>query len=376
MPRPRTHIDDSYLERRSCPICGSGALRIGRKQGVPDHVACGGCRAVFVLEQDGGRVMFGRIPPGHPGSDLFPPNQWVSIEPPAPAPPPPPPQPAPADLPDWLAIPVDEAEPERPARARPGSELEFPDRPAPAPAASAERTGEEPTMELPHELGRPAGRATPPAAAPAAGRSRVPVGEPQPGLRHRVVVRGERVAFPQDVCAHCFRTPAPARLTVVGTWPTGAGERAGKTMAFNVPLCESCRRRARARGETERTARLQAHLISALIAVLLLVAALVLDLIEPGGDLLANSLIIAILLTIGYSAPAVLLLGRTGSHPPPPDAVFVRSTLWIPLEEQSLEVPFEWRNRLYAERFYQVNSERVVGGVSERPDQSPAASAA
>ena len=371
MPRPRTHIEDSYLERRSCPICGAGALRIVRKQGVPDHVSCGACRAVFVLEQDGGRVMFGRIPPGHPGSTLFAPNQWIALEPPAPAPPAPPP--AAADLPDWLAMPVDESEAARTPSSRSGSDADFSDWSAPSPVEAGSRTGEEPTTEIPRAMGRTAARATPPPAAPAAGRRRAPAGEPEPGLRHRVVIKGERVAFPQDICAHCFRTPAAARLTVVGTWPMGSGDRAGRSMSFNVPLCDSCRRRARARSETERSARLQAHLISALIAVLLLVAALVLDLIEPGGDLLANALIIAILLTVGYGAPALLLLGRTGGHPPPADSAFIRSTLWIPLEEQSLEVPFEWRNRLYAERFYQANIERVVGGVSERPDQAPAA---
>ncbi len=194
------------------------------------------------------------------------------------------------------------------------------------------------------------------------------VGEPPQGERYRVVVKGERVAFPTRACAHCMRSPAPARLAVIGTWPTAVpGKR--RSVTLNLPLCDPCRRRASARSEAERTARLQAHLVSALIALGLLVAFLLTGLVDVSSDPLVGGLIIAILLALGYSLPALVLLGRVGRFPPPPDAVYVRSTLLIAPDSTGLETAFEWRNRHYAELFYQANLERISGAITPIKDR-------
>jgi hypothetical protein len=94
-----------------------------------------------------------------------------------------------------------------------------------------------------------------------------PAHDPPPGQRHRVVVHGDQVTFPMNGCAHCMRSPAPNRLAIVGTSPLGQGVGQRKTSRHSVPLCRACYRRATARTQEEKNARLNAHLISALVAL-------------------------------------------------------------------------------------------------------------
>ncbi|MEW6569236.1 MAG: hypothetical protein AB1449_13945 [Chloroflexota bacterium] len=410
MPRPRTHIETHFIEGRACAICGSSGLKVVHLAGVPDHVSCRACGSAFVVEEGGERVMYGKIPAHYPLTRRFALRQWAWLEaierkaeeergaapaeapglaaeaPPAPAPPPkprlpdwlarpesaapgsvepvPPPQPPSeaAQLPDWLSVAeepstepsppatfLERAQIRRTARAAPAAVPPQPTPPAPVPSAPA----------------RPAAPAVQPAFVER-------VGEPAPGERYRVIVKGERVAFPSKVCAHCLRSPAPARLAVVGTW---SGETPGRrrSATFTLHLCDNCRRRASARSEAEKTARLQAHLVSALIALGLLVGFLAIGLVDVRGDLLVAGLIITILLALGYSLPAILLLGRVARMPPPPDAVYVRTTLIIPPNSTDLETGFEWRNRHYAELFYQANLERITGAITPIKDRTAAA---
>ncbi len=391
MPKARSQIEDGFIRGRLCAICGSPGLKVVRIPGVPDHVSCGACGSAFVVEDGGDRVMYGKIPADYPLIRRFALRQWAWLEAierkaqderrgVAAAPPIPDwasaaqlPQSAPtenglgqqagrdaADLPDWLASP--EQAPPEPAAARTFPEraqVRPPRQPTPAPTLG-------PSVPPPP----PAGGAA--VAAPAWPALDERAGEPPQGERYRVVVKGQRVAFPTRICAHCLRSPAPARLAVVGTWPTESpGKR--RDVALNLPLCDACRRRASARSEAERTARLQAHLVSALVALGLLVGFLAVGLVDVRSDMLVGGLIVAILLAIGYSLPAILLLGRVARFPPPPDAVYVRSTLLIAPDPTGLETAFEWRNRHYAELFYQANLERVTGAITPVRDRLAAA---
>lgn len=371
MPKARSWIEDEFVRGRACAICGATALRVVRISGVPDHVSCSACGSAFVVEDGGERVMYGKIPAEYPLTRRFALRQWAWLEAIArkaedertgvsPAIP----------VPDWPTT----AEPSQPARAETERDA-LPDW-----MSSPEQAGSEPPA-IPSFVQRaqirppapafpqPAGPA--PAAPPAPAtelRTEVPIGEPPKGERYRVVIRGERVAFPTRACAHCLRSPAPARLAVVGTWPTDVpGKR--RSVTLNLPLCESCRRRASARTEAERTARLQAHLISALVALGVLVAFLLTGWVDVSADPLAGGLIIVILLALGYSFPALVLLTRLGKVPPPADAVYVRSTLLIEPDSTGLETAFEWRNRHYAELFYQANRERVSGAITPVKDR-------
>ncbi len=194
--------------------------------------------------------------------------------------------------------------------------------------------------------------------------------DPPPGQRSRVVIKGTRVRFPGDFCAHCMRKPAKNKLGVPGSLPNGQTLGNRRTTLFTLPLCKECHKRASKTHEDEKNARLQAHLVSALLAMVLLVAALAwgLDLRE---EPLIGLFIIATLATVGYSIPALILLGRIRPYPPPPEANYIRSTLLVLAEADTLETVFEWRNKEYAQRFYNANKEIVLGRVTSVKDRAP-----
>src|SRR3989337_3792781 len=79
-PTPRPKREDSFIAGRACAICGANALAVKRLAGDRDHVACGRCRSVFVLEGDGERVMYGKIPPEYAATRRFALKQWVWLE--------------------------------------------------------------------------------------------------------------------------------------------------------------------------------------------------------------------------------------------------------------------------------------------------------
>jgi hypothetical protein len=194
--------------------------------------------------------------------------------------------------------------------------------------------------------------------------------DPPPGHRYRVVLRGEKAVFPGGDCAHCGRTPVKGQLAVVGSLPNGQNITQRKTATFKIPLCAECRKRAAQLNEEAKEARLQAHLLSAIGGMLLVVGALALDLINPADLQLFDFFILAILFIVGYTAPALFLLGRVGKHPPPASASYVRSTLLVPQETQGLETAFEWRNGEYAERFFEANEAHTLGKLSRIKDRA------
>ncbi len=194
--------------------------------------------------------------------------------------------------------------------------------------------------------------------------------EPPPGQRYRVVIRGERVIFPGGECAHCSRDSVKGRLAVHGTLPRSQGMGDRKPTTFQVPLCGDCRRRAAQLSSDAKAARLQGHLISAIVGMVLVVGALAIDLIDPRTLDLADAAIMAILLIVGYTGTALVLLNRVGSYPPPPDAAYVQSTLLVPRETQGLETAFEWRNEGYATRFYEANYANALGKVTAVKDRA------
>jgi hypothetical protein len=146
------------------------------------------------------------------------------------------------------------------------------------------------------------------------------------------------------------------------------GQRAEAT--FRLPLCDSCRKRAAARSDEEKTARLQAHLIAALIGVVLVVGALAVRLVSFRESPVVDAITLGILLVLGYAPTLLILLNRASRHSPPPDAAYVRSTLLIPTDVQGVETAFEWRSEGYAKRFHQANWQNIVGDVTPVKDRA------
>jgi hypothetical protein len=194
--------------------------------------------------------------------------------------------------------------------------------------------------------------------------------DPPRGHRYRVVIRGEKAVFPGGDCAHCGRTPVKGHITVVGSLPDGQNITHRKTTNFKIPLCAECRKRASQLSDEAKEARLQAHLLSAIGGMLLVVGALALGIIKPAELQFFDILILAILFIVGYTLPALFLLGRVGKHPPPASASYVRSTLLVPKETQGLETAFEWRNPEYAERFFEANEAHTLGKLTKIKDRT------
>jgi hypothetical protein len=196
-----------------------------------------------------------------------------------------------------------------------------------------------------------------------------PATDPPPGQRHRVVIRGDKVIFPRGECAHCGASPERGKLAVAGTLPEGQGMGQRKPTRFQIPLCGNCRKRAAAKSEDAQGAQLQAHLISAIVGMILVVGALALDLIDPRNLSIVDLFLGLILLIVGYGGPAYFLLNRVGDFLPPVDARYVRTTLLVPSETQGLETAFEWRHPEYARRFHDANSANVLSDVSGVKDR-------
>ncbi len=194
--------------------------------------------------------------------------------------------------------------------------------------------------------------------------------DPPRGHRYRVVLRGEKAIFPSGDCAHCSRTPVKGQLAVVGSLPDGQNITQRKTTTFKIPLCGECRKRAGQLSDEAKEARLQAHLLSAIGGMLLVVGALAVGIIKPADLQFFDILILAILFIVGYTLPALFLLGRVGKHPPPASASYVRSTLLVPKETQGLETAFEWRNPEYAEQFFEANEAHTLGKLSKIKDRA------
>jgi hypothetical protein len=277
---------------------------------------------------------------------------------------------------DWLVLPEEPAPWQPPAEAVPPPHSLWdaapPDRfvlPVAADLPSAPVAG--PAQVTPRE---PA----PPAVEPAAAQAPVPVpiaagaatAEPPPGIRYRTVIRGTRVQFPRGACAHCMQSPARHRLRVRGSLPAGQVLGQRRATRFAIPLCSRCHKRARSRTPEERSARLQAYLISGLVALFVLIVTLLLDVVDLQGGDVVSGLLLLIILILGFAIPSVMLSSRANRFEPPEDALYVQTTLLVPEETQGLETAFEWRNRGYAERFLDSNQEAVLGRAIQVKDRS------
>jgi hypothetical protein len=388
---PALTIDDTFVDGMACPICAAMELSVSHIANFPDYVTCGQCASAFVVEDTGERVMYGRIPPEYPRAVEFALKQWVWLEavsrraaedrPEAPSP---------VSLPSPLEAPAQEAPAVEEEEADPdwlGGRLRstegwsagvpIPTEPETLRPPSPHVVLSRDTEPLPDWLG--SGRGTPveppplvvppPAPTPArvlpavqASNEAAAVGEPAVGQRTRVTLGGDRVRFPINACAHCLRMPASARWPVVGSLPRPATLGGRRPATFRIPLCPSCRRRAAARSSEQTSSRLQAHLISALVGLAVVVGALALNLVSFDGNPLGSLALLGGLAVLAYAIPAVALVGRAGRAPLPPDTLFVRTTLLVRGSPLSPETIFAWRNAGYAETFFQANSSAAVGG--------------
>lgn len=364
-PAPRLTLDDDYVDGMQCAICGQISLRVVHLDTLPDFVGCNRCDSAFVVEVNGERVMYGKIDAEFADTRQFALRQWV--------------WPAAIKRRASLEAPVEPvAEPITPSQTKPiPPEPHQPAAPIP-PQTEITPQSEPPGLKPVIEPGIREIQEEPlPASVPLVGEEEVSLkpspalreNDPPPGQRFRVVIRSEKVKFPRDVCSHCMKSPTRGVLSVTVSLLKGQVIGQRKSTTFKLPLCTECNKRIAQRSEEEKLGRLQAYLISALVSLVLLVAALALG-VSPSDQGASGTLILIILTVMGYAITSLVLRSRLGPYPIPPDASYVRSTLLVPSESQSLETAFEWRNQAYAERFHLVNEDCALGEVTKVKDRS------
>jgi hypothetical protein len=424
--QPRITIEDAVLGSQTCAICGEPALRVAHVDKLPDYVSCGSCGSVFVMEEGGDRVMYGKIPADFPITSAFALRQWlqpelVRVRAMDERPQPESPGEEALDLGFEAAMPADEPQeaPSLPPRdesideeaveaeaietksgeaGEPAARFQallrsYEETPQPSGSEEGMAMGEAPVtgpswenlaeeFEIPEpeappaaapgpalmEVGQPAATPPqvqePPAALPAGQQPLGPGVDPPAGSRYNVQIRGYRLRVPKTSCAHCLRMPATRSLAVLAPAPPGAQRR---VVRLNLPLCQQCFRRANARNREESSAKLQAHLISALVALMLVITAGV-GLWSFLGSSGIRVLVLLILAVVGYGIPAFFLLGRSTRFPTPTDALFVRSTLIVQPMSDPPGLMFSWRNKGSAELFFESNNKAVEGPVVEVAD--------
>lgn len=406
---PRITIDDGYTHGLDCAICGSSDLFVQHLPNYPDFVTCRSCGSAFVVEDAGERVLYGNISPGYPQTAEFALKQWVWLEAverraaeerPAPMKAAPesalretvppaeveaePVEEEPGEEPDldWLAsrlgagglsagVPIPtEPEPYRPEarQVRLSSDTGPTEESLPT-WLREDEPSEKPARAPFHAAGTPASSGpapTPKAEAPAPPRPAE--GEPAPGQRHRVVVRGDRVLMPVNACAHCRRTPAPDRLPVPGSLPRADNPSQRRSTTFQVPLCHECSQRARQRSAEQRGAALMGHLTGALVGLVLVVGALAANLLPFASGLPIGLAALAGVWFAGYLVTAMMLVPRARRAPPPEDAAFVQTTLWVNSDAPLGHTAFDFRQRDTALGFVQANGNAVSDGPTPIPD--------
>jgi hypothetical protein len=141
-----------------------------------------------------------------------------------------------------------------------------------------------------------------------------------------------------------------------------------KPLTFKLPLCRDCEKRAKASTDEERSAKIQAHIISGLVALVLIVISLIAGFIRFEPDAIEGIMVLLIVGVLGYGIPAILLLNRASSYPPPYDAAYVLTTLRVADDAGDEATAFEWRNQGYAELFRQVNRRNAEDTINQVED--------
>jgi len=195
--------------------------------------------------------------------------------------------------------------------------------------------------------------------------------EPEPGIRYRVVLSGSQIKFPYKVCSHCMTSPASSSLSLTAFLPNSEDSTQRVPTPIRIPLCSRCRKRASAQSEAENTQRSRAFLYSAGSSLLLILLLLITGIPGRVGSFFIGSFLILITASIGFGIPLLILLEQSSKFPPPADAFYVLSTLFLaPSPPQDLTI-FDWRNRGYAELFHLANRTSTVKSVHQVEDQGP-----
>jgi len=337
---PLNTVDDQFAIGLACSVCSESTLAVVHVEDLPDYVKCSNCESAFILSEASDWAMFGSISPDYPGTKQMVLKRWTTLE-------------AVQAMADSERAAVVDALPPEGADLAPDTTPPFGIGGDAPELFESERAPTPPfgLGELDEFVAESANGGSAPSPLTFAPLEELAdVAEPEPGQRYVVTLAQKTATMPSERCAHCLRRPAPRKLVVKhGPDPNHA---------YQVPLCHSCHKRASARSEEQKTAKLVARLSAILTAGVLIVGALASGLVNIGNLTVLDLLLVATLGLMGYSLPAVLLLRRASRLPPSDDAIFVRSTLLL---QENDALAFGWRNRGYAELFSTANGDLMLG---------------
>jgi hypothetical protein len=363
----RFEIDDDLIHGSICAICDTAALKVVHLEDYADYVICEACGSSFVMDEGGERVLYGKVSDQYPQTEKAVLKVWTDLE-------------AVERL----------ASKERKERALPPSmfsleEDDYSEEAAADDDESAEEvSGEADWLDLSRlkaldELysgdvaAETRGKDTV-SAVKQQDRTQIKeqptqepqpvseVAEPPPQDRYRVIIKGDRVYFPMKACAHCMKTPATRNFSVVGSLPVSVETTRRRRASFRLPLCVACHSKLSERSGAQKSAQIQVHLTSALVALGLLIIALGLEIVDLSGNISRQLLMLAALGVLGYFLPLVVLLPRIKRVGRLLETQLVLTTLQIqPPEEEAPNTVFDFRNREYAELFLSANKESATG---------------
>jgi len=347
---PLNTVDDQFGTNLACAICGESTLAVVHVEDLPDYVKCTNCESAFILSKGADWAMFGSISSDYPRTEKMVLKRWTTLE-------------------AVQAMANSERAAEVDALPGEGADLSSDSTPPFGIGGhSPELVDLEQAPTPPFGLGElddfvadvADGTSDPAPMTFEPLEEIADVAEPEHGQRYVVTLAQKTAVLPSERCAHCLRRPAPKKLLV----HHGPAPNRG----YQVPLCQSCHKRASARSEEQKTAKLIAHLSAVLTAGVLIVGALAAGWVDITDIGARDLLLIATLGLVGYGLPAVLLLGRSSRLPPSEDAQFVRSTLRI---RENDALAFGWRNRGYAELFSTANGDLMLGELMPIADEDP-----
>jgi hypothetical protein len=381
----RLDIDDAFVADISCAVCSAPELRVYHIPNYADYVSCEACESSFLVEEDGERVLYGKISEEYSDTGKVVLKNWVTLSVVArlasaererkaiKA----------AEVPNAVSAPTDAVQ--TTASSAPTVEVSRESLREMLPQEGvAEAQQEHVALPLTEEAEEPLPSAEepPPSAAsprpraeepppsaespPPSAESPAVITEPVPGKRYRVRIKQDAIYVPKSACASCFNSPASKIMTVSGSLPVGDSPVRWRKANFRLPLCAECQRKSTALSGAQKNTRLQVHLTAMLVGLGLLVAALGLGVVDLSGNMPVGLLLLAVIGATGYLLPLGLLLPRVRRAPPLWEAYIVETTLHVRKPEGEIaESYFEFRNADYAQLFWESNPHSVEAQVEE-----------
>jgi hypothetical protein len=75
----RNEVDDDFVAGLDCAICTAAALRVNHLSKFADYISCDECGSSFVIEEDGDRVLFGKVSDEYSDTKKVVIKNWMSL---------------------------------------------------------------------------------------------------------------------------------------------------------------------------------------------------------------------------------------------------------------------------------------------------------